>query len=201
MATTEVTIANLSLNNIGVNKVISALDERNNTEAKIINAVYEHSRQYVLRDGLWTFAKRYKVLTLVEEDPTPEWLFSYRYPPDCLLARFIVDPILGKKQRKPFEYEVAGDDQGTLLLTNQKDVQLCYTMDVTNPQRYDQMFTSVFSWHLSTKIFSLSKMKNVLDMATKMYGIERQIALAAQYNEEKYADPRTEAEWIAGRDV
>jgi hypothetical protein len=200
MATTEVSIANIALGNIGVNKFIAALDEQRSSEARICNQFYEHSRQYVLRDGLWTFAKRYINLTLVEEDPTPEWQFSYRYPPDCLLARYIVNPILGRQERKPTEYEIAGDDQGTLILTDMEDAQLCYTMDVINPGRYDQMFTSAFAWHLSTKIWTLSKLKEVLAMATKMYQTERDVALAYAYNEQKYADPRQEAEWIQGRD-
>lgn len=201
MATTEVTIANLALANVGVNKRISALDERNSSEASLINSVFEHSRQYVLRDGLWTFAKRYKVLTLVEADPTPEWSFSYRYPTDCLLARYIVNPVDGKEERKPLEYEIAGDDQGTLILTDTEDAQLCYTMDVTNPQRYDQMFTSTFSWYLAGRIGpALSKLKDIIGLTQKMYATERQIALAAAYNEQKYDDPRQEAEWIQARD-
>lgn len=198
MATTEVTIANLALSNIGVSKPILALDERS-VEAKIIDRFYVHSRQYVLRDGLWPFAKRYLNLTLVEEDPTPEWAFSYRYPPNCLLVRFIVNPVMGRHERKPTEYEIAGDDQGTLILTDQEDAQICYTMDVDNPQRYDEMFTSAFSWYLSTKIYNLSKLKDALGMATKMYSMERQLALASAYNEQKYSDPQNDAEWIQDR--
>lgn len=202
MATTEVTIANLALGNVGVNKFILALDEQRSAEARTCNQFYEHGRLYVLRDGLWTFAKRYRVLTLVEEDPTPEWKFSYRYPADCLLARYIVNTVEGRQERKPIEYEVAGDDQGSLIFTDQEDAQLCYTMDVTNPQRYDQMFVSTFSWYLAIKIGpSLSKLKDVLTMATKMYAVERSAALASAYNEQKYDDPRQEAEWIQGRNA
>jgi len=200
MASTNVSIANLSLGNIGVNKFITALDDRG-TEANTISQYFEHSRQYVLRDGLWPFATRYRNLTLVETDPTPEWKFSYRYPADCLLARYIVNPIQGLRERKPTEYEVAGDDQGSLIFTDMEEAQLCYTMDLDNPQRFDAMFVSAFSWHLASKIWTLSKLKDILMVTQKRYAEERQIALAAAYNEQKFKDPRFEAEWIEARNV
>jgi len=80
----ETEICNMALSHIGVGKEIANLDTERSQEASACRRYYENLRDKVLRDFRWPFATKFVELALIEETPTIEWRFSYRYPTDCV---------------------------------------------------------------------------------------------------------------------
>ena len=95
--------------------------------------------------------------------PPSPWLYSYILPSDCLQARYIVPswpvqgtspPIFpiststygnlpGLREQIPFQVAYATDANNnplTIILTNQVQAQLVYTVDQQNPQIWDSSF-------------------------------------------------------------
>lgn len=95
--------------------------------------------------------------------PTP-WLYMYQLPSDCLQARFIVPTFsnsnatgiipasfmvnivaYGFDTQIPFHVAYATDSNNNpiqVILTNQTQAQLVYTVNQPNPQIWDSQFTS-----------------------------------------------------------
>lgn len=93
--------------------------------------------------------------------PPAPWLYTYQLPPDCLAARFIVPslPATGNSPispalmaaatvapgqgQIPFKVAYSTDSSGNALqviLTNQTQAQLVYTVNDSNPQIWDTDF-------------------------------------------------------------
>lgn len=101
--------------------------------------------------------------TTLPYPPVP-WLYSYQLPSDCLQARFLVAslPTIGTSsvpispamlggqtiipsQRITFEVGYATDANNNpiqIILTNQTQAQLVYTVNQSNPQIWDSLFQS-----------------------------------------------------------
>ena len=79
----KVDICNLALTHVRLGATISSLEE-DSQEAIVCNQFFDIARREVLRGYKWPFATVFGKLGLVEEDPTDEWRYSYRYPVDCI---------------------------------------------------------------------------------------------------------------------
>lgn len=99
--------------------------------------------------------------TTLPTPPTP-WLYSYAYPSDCLKARFISQSLpvpvggapattfsnaapinLPNQAQIPFAVAYSTDLAGnpiTVILTNQSQAQLVYTVNQPNPIIWDSLF-------------------------------------------------------------
>lgn len=84
----EVDICNLALSHLRVASITTLLDST--TRAAACSAHYAVTRDAVLRDHAWGFAKKRKVLILIE-DIYAGWDYSYLYPADCITAHEIYD--------------------------------------------------------------------------------------------------------------
>jgi len=109
---TDTDICNLALGHLGHSVEIATnavLTERSKA-ARVFRRILSSTRQEVLRDFPWSFATGFAELTLIEEDPTNEWAFSYRLPADCVRARRVFADI-GRKQglRKRVAFRVVSD--------------------------------------------------------------------------------------------
>lgn len=102
--------------------------------------------------------------TVLPLPPSP-WLYAYQYPSDCLKARMIVPsyPIQGGpplttvsnaapvwiagQGEIPFAVAYSTDPAGnpiTVVLTNQGQAQMIYTVDQSNPIIWDTQFQAAF---------------------------------------------------------
>lgn len=152
MTVTKTNLANLALVHLAVSSEIANVDTDNTPIARAFRRVYETTRDEVLRDFAWPFAKRTVELQLVEEDPTTEWAYSYRYPTDCLKARRLVSGSRNESRAQRIPYSIAGDDSGSLIYTDLEDAQLEYTMGVTDPARWMPDFVVALSLLLAHRI-------------------------------------------------
>lgn len=83
-------IANLAISHCGISKPIGDLLTTKSLEAQQCRTFFDLARQSTLSDSPWMFAKKQVTPALVANQPTPEWLYAYQYPSDCLrLLRFM----------------------------------------------------------------------------------------------------------------
>lgn len=147
VASSKVQISNLALRHLATAKSIASMDEKS-TEAIAMAQVYDQAKDEVLRDFPWPFAGRVVSLALVQNQPTPEWGFSYRYPADCIAIRRFLSPgqIAGPDPsawgyvqpmsayqsgriatpQSRVKYRIMSDDDGLLIFTDFAPVPATY---------------------------------------------------------------------------
>lgn len=157
MPSSAITVCNFALSHLGVGKSIAALDERGK-EAEACNLFYETARDEMLEGFVWPFAKKVLALGLVtdnEDDAHPDvnYIYSYRYPSDCLFARRIQSGVRMDYRQARVTYEIMGDDQGSLILTDKEDAILEYTATFgQNPARWSSAFSMALSFRIAAYI-------------------------------------------------
>lgn len=127
MANSIVSICNNALIRIGSKTITSLLD--GDKVANSCNAIYERTRDSLLRMHLWNFAIKRQVLA--QDLTAPAFTFKYQYslPADFIRVVRLEDPTEG--------YKI----EGGKLLTNSSQVNLIYVSQATDPSKYDPLFT------------------------------------------------------------
>lgn len=104
----ETSICNKALLNAGARKQIASLDENSNA-ARVCKLFYENTRDALLQEAQWTWARKYAGLGLITglpgapgistdggstvwspANPAPGWLYQYGYPADCLRMDWVI---------------------------------------------------------------------------------------------------------------
>lgn len=195
-------ICNIALSHLNIGKEIANVDTEQSQEASACRRFFETSRDATLRDFSWPFATRFATLALVEDAPTVEWEFSYRYPSDCLKIRRIVSGYRNDNRQQRVEYKISSDDSGTLVFCNVEDPDVEYTALIDNPGLWPSDFVMAFSFRLASYIaprLTSGDPFGLADKCLKMYAFELSKAQANGVNEEQVAqDP--EAEIIRSRE-
>jgi hypothetical protein len=195
-------IANLALSHLGIGVEISNLDTERSQEALACRRFYDIARQSTLRDFPWPFATKFVSPTLIEEDPTDEWGFSYRYPADCLKIRRILSGLRNDNRQSRAPYKVAQDDNGKLFYCDIEDAEIEYTVDEDNEDIFDSDFTMALSLRLAAYIaprLTAGDPFKLGERAMQLYLFELNTARANSLNEEQVEqDP--ESEYIRVRD-
>ena len=152
MAST-VGIVNMALTHLGHVAYIGNLTTEKSAPATIARNVYDTTLEATLRAFNWPFARTYVLPGLVTEDDNDRtsWKYLYRYPPDCIkIIRIIPDATVWTIPHiVRGTYEIASDDQGRLILTNEEEIRVEYTRKVTNATYYTPDFILALSYHLA----------------------------------------------------
>lgn len=111
-------IANLALRHIGTGKQIADLDTDTSDEAKIMRDLFDPWMETVLRGYNWNFASVYLNTQPIQVFPNQAWLFSYRYPADCLFVQRFWNGTPLDDRTNMVPYAFSSDAQGRLILTN-----------------------------------------------------------------------------------
>jgi hypothetical protein len=195
---TSATICNIALGHIGVTRLISALTQTT-TEAVQCNLYFETARDAVLADYTWPFATAYSALGLVAEDPSDDWLYAYRYPSDCIRVRRIVTG-MGRADMNPPAFAIGQDAQGRLIYSSHPDATIEYTARVSDPSRFDALFSEALSWRMAAFLApSLGRVQGAQNTALQMY--ERTIGKArSTAANEAQQQPQAESEFVRARD-
>jgi hypothetical protein len=152
VASSKVQISNLALRHLAAARSIASFDEKSD-EAVACAQVYDQVQDEVLRDFPWPFAGRTVSLALVQNQPTPEYGFSYRVPPDCIAVRRILNGGTGAgfnasdfgyiqpqsnfpigrvaTPQSRIKFRIMSDDSGLLLYTDFAPVAATY--DTSSP--------------------------------------------------------------------
>lgn len=142
----------MATSHLGVGKEIANIDTEQSEEASACRRFYDVARKSVLADLDWTFATKFAVLGLVEEDPSDEWDFSYRYPSDCITLRRILSGMRNDTQASRIPFKILKDDAGKLIYTDLESAEIEYTEDVEDPGYFSSEFTIALSFKLASLI-------------------------------------------------
>lgn len=197
----NVEIANLALSHLGHGKEISDLTTDRSQEALVCNRFFSTVRDATLRDFSWPFATKYASLALIEEDPNDEWGFSYRYPSDCLMLRKILSGIRNDTRQSKIPYEIARDDSGFIIYTDQEDAKVKYTVKTEDPSFFTPDFVLALSYRLAAYIaprLTAGDPYKLGDKAMQMYLAEISNAQALSKDEQQ-EEEEPEAELIRSR--
>jgi hypothetical protein len=127
-----VNVYNMALGHLGSSGTIASTTEKS-TEAHVCNTFWESTLNATLRDFRIPEAIRFKTLSLVEEDPTEEWGYSYDYPNDVLSVRRILSGIRNDSNDSRVPYRQAQDSNSRqLIYTDAADAVAECSMKVTN---------------------------------------------------------------------
>lgn len=177
----ELTVCNLALLAIGARAQVSSINPSDgSTAADACSTLYSFVFQQLARSAKWGCLNKQSNLTLIQaaqgtpENPTgaslplPQqpWLYAYLYPPDCLMMRAIMPPIITSGSavnqtslansvtpcipgqfQIPYATGYTTDTQNNpieVVLTNQESAVANYTVDQQNPASWDSLFTSAF---------------------------------------------------------
>ena len=199
--TTE--IANLAISHLGNGKEIGNLETENSQEANAIRRFYETSRDEMLRLFDWPFATKFVALSLIEEDPTDEWGFSYQYPSDCLKFRRILGAGRNPINKNRLIYRTAYGTAGQIVLTDIEDAEAEYTMGVTDTSRFTPDFVMALSYRLAAYVAARITKGDPFQMTKsiqQLYYTSLSIAQANAMNEQQ-PDSYPDSEFISERNT
>lgn len=196
----ETEICNLALSHLGSGKEIANLSERSQ-EAAACRRFYESSRDLVLREYHWPFARRIIAVGLVQQNPNSEWGFSYRYPSDCASIRRILSGLRTDNAASRVPFLIGQDADGQLIYTDQGSAEIEYTKKETNTDRYPPDFVMALSLRLAAYIAPRITAGDPFKMgarALQLYMQQIMTADATASNEEQI-DIAPESEFIRDR--
>lgn len=146
----KVEICNLAISNVGTGKTIADFELERSSEAAACRQYYAVALKGTLRDFPWPFATKHLALALVQEDPTEEWAYSYRYPTDCVKMRRILSGNRVDTRQSRVPYRISSDASGKLIYTDKYQAVAEYTYLVENTQLYDDSFVNALAWRLAS---------------------------------------------------
>jgi hypothetical protein len=156
-------ICNVALRHLGIGKRILSLTEAGNENAAACAQFYDQTRDEVLHEFNWPFARRYAALALVGGTTsipvTLDWQYSFRVPADCLSPRRILSGSRIETELTRVPFAVGSDAVGGLLFTDQPFVaatdtvpalpQLEYTAAITTEARFSADFAQAMALKLA----------------------------------------------------
>ena len=170
----EVDICNLALSRLGDSATISSINPPDQSaQAGYCKTFYPISRDIVLESHHWTFATRRSLPAQIASWAYSQWQYAYAAPAGMLNVIAVLDsnatddfsqPLvienqiqgstnigLGNYSPQPFSLESL-DDGSDLILTNQNNALLRYTVGVTDTTKFSAMFVDALGWHLASSI-------------------------------------------------
>jgi hypothetical protein len=201
----DLDICNMALSHLGVSTEIQNLSSERSKEAQACRRFYEPTRDEVLRDFDWSFARRRADLSLVATDPNTDWGYSYRKPAEVLAIRSLpndagirIDTVASR-----VVYEEGSDTAGELIFTDQADAEVIYTVRETDPEKFPPDFVAALSLLLAARIgprVAGGDQFKLADRAYALYRLAIQKAQANAANENARLDPDPDAEMIRVRE-
>lgn len=198
MATTDAQVCNMALGLVGQRQLIDELTEQSD-EAQACNTYFEETCKQVLQRYDWRSARKRAVLAATTQT-RDGWAFCYAAPADMLLPRRIWNGRLtyGAGQQIPFEWELNDAADGFLILTNQQDAQLVYTVR-TKPALWTPMLTAAVVARLGVFLATMLPVKPELAAGLEQRAeLALQRGAASEFNAATQAEP-VDAEWIRER--
>lgn len=185
MATSAIDIINLALIELGETPITSLSD--NVKSARIMNALYEHTRDHLLSLNFWSFAiKRAELAALTTE---PEFDFGYEYE---LPSDFI----------RLYETAETRDyaKEGTKILANTSGpLRIIYVSRVTDPNTFGAAFIDAFIALLAANACEAIKQSSS-DKERLLAKFERSLARAARIDSQQKPPSEPDmVDWLSTR--
>jgi len=156
----EVEIANLALSRLGDSATVASLSPpEGSAQAEKCARFYPLARDVMQEDFVWSFCVRRKSLALVANWSSGKWAYAYAAPSDMVRPISISHPeassdqvdVLGTRPGAMFQVESTSTGQA-IILTNQPEAELRYTVKVTDTTRYSAQFVDALAWRLASML-------------------------------------------------
>ena len=184
----EVEVCNIALGAIGAKSLITDLDPTQGTEERHCALFFNATREMVLRDKDWPFARKTIALVQLTDDPIPGWDYRYQYPTDCLAARKVINSTDAITPQK-FELGISDDLNDKNIFSNQESAYLQYTARVTITPMYDSNFIFALAYALAARLaMPLTKKPAMQSSMQQQYMSLLSMAATNAANEEHQGD-------------
>ncbi len=204
----DASIATLALGYLGIGQPVTDLQAPGQL-AEICRRSFDVARDLVLERTAWPLTTRIVTLGLVSQNPSPEWLYSYRYPVGCLALRRVFPhdltglyapytPYTQHAGMIDCYYRVASDATGRLIWTNVADADAEITAFTADAGEYSAHLSQCIAWQLAAEICGPlgkgDRRNECLANAESTYG--RASALA---DRESFKRPQVPSSYITAR--
>ena len=172
-----VDICNLALAHLGDDANIASIDPpEGSAQAEHCARFYPIARDTLLQMHNWNFASKRVTLAAVTM-PYHQWKYSYAAPADMMVAVAVLPPeaendyatkftpsdypywnanytpIVAAGQYVPQRFSIEMDTAGNkVIYTDQDGALLRYQSLVSDPTKFDPLFTLALSWHLASML-------------------------------------------------
>ena len=200
--TSMTSISRMALGHIGISVTLSNIESDTSKEARQCNVYYTQCRDRILEQVDWGFARKRAPLSVSSISPPDGWAYAYDYPADCVAARRIVNKAErtpGKGQKIPFAVHENAASGMKLILTDEADAELEYTISITNPAMFSHLFVECLSWDLAAHVAGplradASLKKEAAQNAAGWIGVAAASALG-----EEQEDEEPDSEFVTAR--
>ncbi|MFT3708038.1 MAG: hypothetical protein QM817_10315 [Archangium sp.] len=193
---TEGQVANLALGLVGQKQVIDNLNEKS-VEARTAKQYFASTRNELLTSWDWRFCRKTKALALSSETRAG-WAYAYVAPADMLKPRFIWsgDRNPGAGDKIPFDWELNDANTGHLILTDQSQAVLVYTVELATVALWPALFTKAVAAQLAVYFApSIPVKPQLMPMLQQGAQLALRVAAAAEGNAAT-RDPEPDSESV-----
>ena len=182
-------ICNQALASIGSTPITNISDSDRN--ARACNAIYEHVRNSVLTDFMWSFAQKRIALVVSSTDVvwTDDWVtIAYDIPTDMLQLNSTNQPSALVKI------------EGTQILSDTSELQIKYTFEVTDTSTFKSKFIEALVGKLAAELaVSLSNKSTLAERLFTIY-YEKKLPQAISVDSQQGTPhPPAQNEWLNAR--
>jgi hypothetical protein len=183
-------ICNLALAEIGDTYSITDINETSN-QAAVCRRFFSHTRDLLLREHPWNFARQLSDLSALASAPAFGWDYQYQLPTDFI--RLIEFNGLDAWQTEDAYQLGSGPEGGTVLLSDDETASIVYIKRVTDANLFDPLFADAFALKLASRIANkLTKDESVKDRLVR----QAEFALAkAKQTDANETRPRRLNQW------
>lgn len=195
---TEVDICNLALSRVMINEYIHALDE-NTSGAHSCRIIYPLARDLLQSEYPWPFLMAREQLVALVDGARGGWQYGYTLPADLLRVVELKSPFRNPTtyQRPPFKIEAGS--YGRILLTDEKDPELVYIAQNSDPTTFPPSFVDALAWKVAMDLaLSVPGKESLLQRCREGYAASLQSALITLLVEGQ-EEPEPESSFITVR--
>lgn len=146
-------ICNLAIRRLGSTKEIQDFDTEKSKEAVACRRLYPFAVARMFRDYAWKFSIRIQLLaSLVTNDWSDEWPYAYAMPTGCKKALRIISGNRNEALDEQIQFRVTGSNVQRIILTDQINAKLEYTVQVDVIEIYPDDFISALAWLLASDL-------------------------------------------------
>lgn len=199
MAASDTVICNMALSHLGSASPITDMDD-DSAEARVCLTFYETARKKFLEDCRFAVNDRVETLSLIEEDPTEEWAYSYGYPSDCLFLKRIQSGVRSETRDSAVAFKIGYKDGVKVIFTDMDEPIAEYTAFIDESfqsANMDLALSYLLASYIAPRLNNSLPSKAISGML-ELYRMHVQQALANAGNEQM-PDAAPEAEWVRGR--
>jgi hypothetical protein len=139
----------MSLDKIGAKRILN-IDTDSSPQAQKCKTHFEQTRDALLRSHWWGFASAREKLSADTVTPDFEWDFQFILPADFLRMKSIYEDTISDVAYRSYAIE------GDRLLSNESEMSIRYVKRITDPTKFDELFTELLVLHLALKLVSIA---------------------------------------------